>query len=123
MFNKFRKKSVSAPFKNFAEYYIGAEVSASGSCTTDQDVYVDGRFHGEIITTGLIELSTNSKVLADMQARTAILEGSYNGAAKIEDELHIASSAEVKGTIKTSNLIVDKGAVISAKIQMTTGKL
>jgi cytoskeletal protein CcmA (bactofilin family) len=118
MLNIFKRKSLSIPFNNFAEYYIGAEVSASGSCKTDQDVYVDGRFHGEIITTGLVELATNSKVSADVQARTAIIQGNYQGNAKILDELHVASSADVKGSLQTSNLIVDKGAVITARIKM-----
>lgn len=118
MRNLFKKKPLTIPFNNFAEYYIGAEVTASGNCKTDQDVYIDGRFHGEIKTTGLIELAKNSKIEADIDARTAIIEGEFAGNAKVLDELHITSCATVKGTLQTTNYIVDKGAVVNARTKM-----
>jgi len=114
----FKKKSPEIPFNNFAEYYIGAEVTASGKCKTDQDVYIDGKFHGEISTTGLVELAKNSKVEADIDARSAIIEGDYTGNAKVLDELHITSCATVQGTLQTTNFIVDRGAVVSARTKM-----
>lgn len=118
MLKLFKKKTSELPFNSFAEYYIGAEVTASGTCKTDQDVFVDGRFHGEITTTGLIELAKNSTVKADISARTAILEGDYTGKATVTDELHITSCANVSGNLHTTNLIVDRGALLKAKVSM-----
>ncbi|MBA3679336.1 polymer-forming cytoskeletal protein [Candidatus Saccharibacteria bacterium] len=114
----FKKKPSDLPFNSFAEYYIGVEVVAAGSCTTDQDVFIDGQFHGDISTTGLIELAKNSHVKADISARTAIIEGDYSGNVKTIDELHITSCANVEGSLETTNLIVDKGAIMKAKIKM-----
>ena len=36
----------------------------------------------------------------------------------VSSEIKVASSADVKGSLQTSNLIVDKGAVITARIKM-----
>ncbi len=106
------------PFKNFAEYYIGANVHVKGNCSTDQDMFVDGDFRGEITTTGLLELSNNSKVNADISARSAIFEGLYKGHASITDEVKIAGCADVSGTIEYEALSVQKGAIINAKLTM-----
>jgi len=118
MLGIFKKKPSDLPFNSFAEYYIGAEVVAAGNCKTDQDVFIDGQFHGDISTTGLIELAKNSHIKADITARTAIIEGDYSGNVKTIDELHISSCASVEGNLETANLIVDKGAIMKAKIKM-----
>ncbi|MEI8072563.1 MAG: polymer-forming cytoskeletal protein [Candidatus Saccharibacteria bacterium] len=119
MFNlKIKSKNNVTPFNNFAEFYIGSEVSVAGNCKTDQDVFIDGKFNGSIRTTGLVELSKNCKVEADIDARSAILEGSYKGDISTSDETHITSCANVSGSITSRDIVVDKGAVINANISM-----
>ena len=117
-FIKKRKKQTELPYNTFAEYYIGPEVQASGDCKTDQDIYIDGTFKGSIDTSGLVELAKNSKVNANIKARTTIIEGVYSGEANILDELHITSCSTVGGSLSSPNLIVDKGAIVNAKIGM-----
>ena len=117
-FIKKQKKQTELPYNTFAEYYIGPEVEASGDCKTDQDIYIDGTFKGSIDTSGLVELAKNSKVDASIKARTTIIEGVYNGEANILDELHITSCSTVGGSLSSPNLIVDKGAILNAKIGM-----
>lgn len=115
----FQKKTrQQLPFNNFAEYYIGADVTATGTCQTDQDIFVDGTYHGQLNTSGLVELAKNSHVKADISARTAIIEGSFEGNAKADDELKITSCATVHGKLATANLMVDKGAIVQAHISM-----
>lgn len=114
----FKKRSTKLPFSNFAEYYIGADVIATGTCRTDQDVYIDGQYDGQLHTTGLIELAKNSNINADITARTAIIEGSFKGNAVVSDELRISSCATIKGKLSTANLIVDKGAILQTQIMM-----
>ncbi len=121
MFSIFRKKSQELPFNSFAEYYIGSDVKVNGEFKTDQDIYIDGEFGGKITTTGLVELAKNSSVRANILARTAIFEGEYSGKCVISDELHVTSCATLVGNIKTQNLMVDKGAIIKADIQMERG--
>lgn len=91
---------------------------ANGDCKTDQDIYIDGKFEGSLHTSGLIELAKNSRVKAKLTARTAIFEGSYEGQATIEDELHIASCATANGSLATINVVIDKGAIVNATIKM-----
>lgn len=117
-FKFIKKKRSELPFNTFAEYYIGPEVEARGECKTDQDIYIDGVFKGSIDTSGLIELAKNSKIDANIKARTAIIEGYYKGEAVVSDELHITSCSTANGTLHTPNLIVDKGAIVNAKIDM-----
>jgi len=114
----FKKKPAELPFDHFAEYYIGADVVGRGSCQTDQDIYIDGTFDGEIKTTGLIELAKNSVVTADIDARTAIIEGKYKGNITTLDELHIKSCSTVSGKLQAPNLIIDKGAIVNSAIKM-----
>jgi len=117
-FKFINRKKAELPYNSFAEYYIGPEVDVRGDCQTDQDIYIDGKFNGSIDTSGLIELAKNSKVKADIKARTAIIEGHYSGKAIVSDELHITSCSTVKGNLQAPNLIIDKGAIVNSSITM-----
>ncbi len=121
MFSIFKKTPQELPFNSFAEYYIGPGIKVKGEFKTDQDIYIDGAFTGNITTTGLVELAKNSSVNASIFARTAIFEGEYSGKCIISDELHITSCATLVGDVKTQNILVDKGAIIKAGIQMERG--
>ncbi len=117
-FRFIKSKQSELPYNTFAEYYIGPEVDAIGDCKTDQDIYIDGNFKGTINTTGLVELAKNSKVSADIKARTAIIEGVFNGNAQISDELHATSCSTLYGNLEAANIIVDKGSILKAKVSM-----
>ncbi len=117
-FKFINRKKTALPYNSFAEYYIGPEVDVKGDCQTDQDIYIDGTFKGSIDTSGLIELAKNSKVNADIKARTAIIESYYSGKAVVSDELHITSCSTVNGNLQAPNLIIDKGAIVNSKITM-----
>ena len=118
LFKLINKNKSELPFNNFAEYYIGPDVEVNGECKTDQDIYIDGKFKGSIDTSGLIELAKNSKINADIKARTAIIEGNYSGNAIVSDELHLTSCSTANGNLNAPNLIIDKGAIVNAKIKM-----
>ncbi len=118
IFKFINRNRTELPFNNFAEYYIGPDVEVKGDCKTDQDIYIDGKFIGSIDTSGLIELAKNSKINADIKARTAIIEGTYSGNAIVSDELHLTSCSTANGNLHAPNLIIDKGAIVNAKIKM-----
>ncbi len=122
MFKWIKKTRSTIPYNDFAEYYIGSEAIVKGNFKTDQDIFIDGKYQGNINTTGVVELAKNSKVNAKIRARSTVIEGFFEGNVVSSEELRITSCATVNGELETSNLIVEKNAIINSNIKMLRSK-
>ena len=99
-----------------AEYFLSSFVSAHGDIVTDQDIYLDCTFQGSIKTEGLIEIDTNAKIEASIEARAIKLNGIFNGTLTAKEHLTIASGAQASGQLQASVVQIDQGAIINAQI-------
>lgn len=122
MFDWFKKNKSTLPYNDFAEYYIGAGINLSGDFKTDQDIYIDGKFTGSIITSGLVELAKNSSVKANIKSRSVVLEGFFEGSALAQEELRVSSCATVSGNLEATSLVIEKNAVVNSNIKMARNK-
>lgn len=100
-------------FSVHPEFFLGAQTSSAGSIDLESDIMIDGRFKGDVSSTGLIELGANSDVSADITARVGIIEGKYSGNAKFKDEVQVKNCSNVSGELTSSNIVVEKGAQLS----------
>ncbi|MFO0862874.1 MAG: polymer-forming cytoskeletal protein [Candidatus Saccharibacteria bacterium] len=102
-------------FSVHPEFFLGAQTIAAGSVEFESDILLDGRYTGEVTTSGLIEVGNNANVNADLEARVGIIEGKYKGKASFVDEVQIKNCASVDGNIESANILVEKGAQLNAK--------
>lgn len=115
-----KKSSQLEPVTDYAQYFASAGVKLSGELQARYDIFIDGDFEGSIKTSGFLEFGKNSKIKADIQARSCIIEGEFNGNAIIKEDLLIISCAQVRGSINANNLSIEKGARLNSKIKTTS---
>lgn len=115
----FGKKKPGLKLEISAEYFIAAPVEASGRIETDSDILLDGKFKGYIKTGGLIEIGENAKIEATLSGRAVIIEGQIDGKITARDDVQISRCAIVSGEINSSQIEIEKGALVKSKIEVS----
>lgn len=112
-----RKKDNLSELVGSAGFFLGTDIKAEGSINTDDDVYVDSVFKGDITTPGVAEVGKSAKLQGSVKARNIILEGKINATVEALESIHIASCAEISGKLNCARVRIDNGAAINATIK------
>ena len=115
MFARLKKTQLSDLVK-LSGVFIGPGIEAEGDIKTEEDVYIDSKFKGNIVSNGVIELGKNSTFTGGLQARSIIIEGFSKANANAHDSISFAGCCEFSGNAQSRNITVEKGAVITAKL-------
>lgn len=119
MFARFKKTHLSDLVK-LSGVFIGPGIEADGEIKTEDDVFIDAKFKGNIISNGVIELGKNSSFVGSLQARSVIIDGIAKANIAAQDLLNLAGCSEFAGNAQARNIIVEKGAVVNAKLATET---
>jgi len=113
-------KSTAAPS---APTTIGAGLKIKGELTGNSDLFIDGEAQGAIVLPGSkVTIGSNGRVMADIDAREIIVEGTVQGNLKASDGVHLSASSVVKGTVLTPRITIKDGAHLSARVEMARAK-
>ncbi len=115
MFAKSQKGHISE-LVAYSGFYIGPEIQANGQINTDEDVYIDGRFTGEISTEGVVELGKNASFKGTIKARSVILEGQAKAVISATESIVISGCGQLIGSAQSKNISVDSGALLKADL-------
>jgi len=83
-------------------------------------VRIDGKYIGTIDIEGHLVLGESGVLDGEIRADSALFAGEYQGYLRINDTLHITSTAVLSGRIEAGTLIVDDGAVFKGDCTVTT---
>lgn len=115
------QKDKSAVVTDEVETIIGPSVKIEGDFKSNGNVMVGGIVSGKFSTTQNLRVEESAQILADVEAREAIIAGEIRGNIKISGHLEILASARITGDIITGTISIQQGAVINGKCSMQTG--
>ncbi len=97
---------------------LGQGSSFDGKLTFEGTVRIDGRFSGEIRTTGILIIGETAEVEAQIQAATIVVKGQVRGDLTATESLEIESPAKVVGNLATPSLTIEKGSLFQGACHM-----
>ena len=97
---------------------IGPDAQFKGELSFQGGVRIDGQFEGSITTTGKVFVSKSGHVKAEVKAASLALEGKLDGNISIDDRVELRATAQMRGDIRTSKLLVVEGASIVGKCEV-----
>lgn len=100
------------------ETIIGPSVKVEGDFTGQGDIVVEGIVLGNLKTKGHLQVGSEAKIKADVEAQTAYIAGEVSGNLVIKVNLELTSTAKVSGDINVKSLSIEKGAQVNGKITM-----
>lgn len=111
------KKDNLSDLVGYAGFFLGPQIQAEGIIKSDDDIFIDGQFQGDIKTPGAVEIGKNAQLRGTISARSVILEGDINATVEAVEEINIASCAQVKGQLTGSRIAMETGATVEAKMK------
>ena len=93
-----------------------------GKLSFRDTVRIDGRFSGEITSENTLIVGESGEIAAEIRSKTVIVSGTVNGNVIAEAKVVLHKTARVNGDIHTPSIVVEEGAMITGKINMS-GKL
>lgn len=98
---------------------IGEHTTIIGNIESDGSVKVEGRVEGDIKAAGDVTTLVNAVIIGNIWCENMILAGTVTGNIYAKNNLHLESTARLKGDVEIHSLVTDEGAVFEGSCKMT----
>lgn len=117
---EFREVYGMLKMKNVAamDTIIGENTTVNGNLESDSSIKVMGRVEGDIKAAGDVIILLNAVIKGDIWAENLTIAGTVNGNLHVKNNLHLESTARVKGDMELHSLVTDEGAVFEGNCKM-----
>lgn len=105
-----------------ANCLIGEGSVFEGRFHVNGSILIEGKFQGEIRTTGELTVGPTGRVKTDIVARQVTVAGTLIGNITATDEVSLLQSGKVLGNITTPRLRVEAGVITEGKVIITSGQ-
>ena len=99
---------------------ISAGTYFKGEIVSPNDLRIDGKFDGSIISEGKVVVGESAEVNARIVCVNADVWGKTKGSFTVKDIMAIKSDCSVEGELKVRKLIVELGASFNGSCKMIT---
>jgi len=98
--------------------FIGLGTEFQGQLTFEGVIRLDGRFSGEIHSSGTLIIGETAHVNAEINVETVIVSGEVHGNIKARNRVEFHAPAKFYGNIVSSVLTIDEGVVFEGNCEM-----
>lgn len=97
---------------------IGKHTTVNGGIESDGSIKIEGRVEGDVKATGDVTILVNAVIIGDIWCENMILAGTVTGNIYAKNNLHLESTARLKGDVEIHSLVADEGAVFEGNCKM-----
>ncbi len=103
------------------EKVLDVNASMQGSLRFDDPVNlrINGKFEGTLNTKGTLVIGKGAEIRANISGESIAIEGLVHGNIKATKSLKLGATARLAGDVETLKLVVEDGAEMNGKIQMS----
>ena len=101
---------------------LGTDVEIQGEVRFQNDLIVDGKIEGKIISDGSLTIGEGARIKAEIKCGSVIVHGRIEGNITVTDRVEICAQAEVIGDIQAAALSMEAGAVFVGASTIGTPK-
>ena len=94
---------------------LSTDVEIKGSIKFSNDLVVDGKIEGSIISDGALTVGENARIRAEISTRSVVIYGKVHGDIEVVDTVELKANAELVGDIKAASLSIEPGAIFVGK--------
>ena len=98
---------------------IAQDVEFEGVMTFEQPVILQGGIRGSVISQNDVFVATEALITADISARRVSIKGSVEGTVRASERVELFRSARVSGTVETTDLVMQSGALLNGSCKMS----
>lgn len=105
------KPAASGPPKmSSSKNILSSDVEIKGTLKFANDLIIDGRIEGEIMSEGDLTVGENAHLKADVRTRSVTVFGKVHGNIFVSDRCELKANAELLGDVTAGRLAIEEGA-------------
>lgn len=98
--------------------FLGAGIEYRGRLEFVGTVRIDGRFHGEIVSSGTLVLGREAEVHAQIRVNSLFSSGRIQGDVEVQVKTVLHSSAVLVGSLQSKALVIEEGARVEGQVSV-----
>ena len=98
--------------------FLGSDTVYEGKLTFKGTVRIEGKYTGEIISDGTLNIGKEANVNATLNVGELLLSGHLSGDVTAKRRVIIYSSGILEGNLHTSHLVTEEGGIIEGQVSM-----
>ena len=98
----------------------GTEIT--GDVKSSGDIRIDGVLNGNMVTKGKVVIGATGRVKGEVECKNSEVSGLIDGKITVTQLLNLKASSKINGTIITSKLSIEPGAVFTGNCAMKEGE-
>ncbi len=99
---------------------LGKETKFNGSLKFSESLKINGRFEGEIESSGFLYIENGAVVKANIKVGSIVIGGIVRGNIEASEKLEMLNTGQVFGNIRTAKLKIADGVIFDGKCEMIT---
>ncbi len=103
------------------KYTLGEGSEFEGKLKFEGTVRIDGRYKGEIHSTGTLIIGESAVVKGDIDVGSCVIVGKLDGNVTAKSKLELLAPAKVSGNIIAPVLVIQEGVTFDGKCQTSGG--
>jgi cytoskeletal protein CcmA (bactofilin family) len=106
-----------------AKNTLAADVEIKGSIKFQNDLTVDGKIEGEILSNGVLTVGENAEIRGEIKTKSVTVFGKVHGNITVEERCELKSRAVLQGDLKAARLVIEEGATFVGKSEVTPNRV
>jgi cytoskeletal protein CcmA (bactofilin family) len=102
--------------------FLGSDTVYEGKLTFKGTVRIEGRYAGEIISEGTLNVGKDASVDGVLQVGELLLSGRFNGEVTAKRRVVVYSTGILEGVIQSPSLLTEEGGIIEGQVRMRTSE-
>ena len=102
---------------------LSSDVEIKGSIKFQNELIVDGKIEGEIISTGILTVGENAEIRGEIKTKSVTVLGKVHGNITVDERCELKTRAQLIGDLKAARLMIEEGATFVGKSEVTPNKI
>lgn len=102
---------------------LSSDVEIKGSIKFQNELIIDGKIEGEIISTGILTVGENAEVRGEIKTKSVTVLGKVHGNITVDERCELKTRAQLIGDLKAARLTIEEGATFVGKSEVTPNKI
>jgi cytoskeletal protein CcmA (bactofilin family) len=98
--------------------FLGSDTVYEGKLTFKGTVRIEGRYTGEIVSDGTLNVGKDASVDGVLQVGELLLSGRFNGEVRAKRRVVVYSTGILEGVIQSPALLTEEGGIIEGQVRM-----
>ncbi len=101
---------------------LANDVEIKGTIKFENELIVDGKVEGEIISEGVLVIGKNAEVRGEIKTKSVTVHGTVFGNITVGEKAELKASSQLTGDLKATRIIIEEGATFIGKSEVTPNK-